>query len=99
MPRQFEVFQTTNRVYVIVLQADTLNSLATRVVARLVPDDWPDPPFKHLSPSLTLGDIVLRLHATQIATLTTKELGTYVGSASHQRDDIIRATDLLLTGY
>ncbi|SHH00101.1 CcdB family protein [Marivita hallyeonensis] len=99
MARQFDVYRTTNDTYVLVLQSDTFDSLATRVVARLVPDDWPDPPLKNLSPKLALGDISLRVQMTQMATLTRQELGTYIGSAAHQRDEIIRATDLLLTDY
>ena len=99
MARQYDVYQTANQTYVLVLQSDTFESLATRVVARLVPENWPEPPLKHLSPKLFLGDLRLRLQSTEMATLTKKELGTFIGSAGHQRDEIIRACDLLLTGY
>ncbi|WP_439522436.1 CcdB family protein [Marivita sp.] len=99
MARQYDVYQTDNDTYVLVLQSDTFESLATRVVARLLPEHWPEPPLKNLSPKLTLGDVTLRLQTTELATLTKKELGTRLGSASHQRDEIVRATDLLLTGY
>ncbi len=99
MSRQYDVYQTDNDTYVLVLQSDTFESLATRVVARLVSENWPEPPLKNLSPKLTLGDVTLRLQTTELATLTKKELGTRLGSASHQRDEIVRATDLLLTGY
>jgi toxin CcdB len=99
MARQYDVYRTSNDTYVLILQNDTFESLATRVVARLVPENWPEPPLKHLSPKLSLGDVTLRLQSTEIATLTKKELGTYIGSAAHQRDEIIRACDLLLTGY
>jgi hypothetical protein len=44
-----------------------------------------------------LGDLSLRLHLIQIATLTNAELDIYIGSAAHQRDDIIRACDMLFT--
>jgi toxin CcdB len=99
MARQFDVYRTANESYVVILQSNTFESLATRVVARLVPEDFPEPPLKKLSPKLNLGDVTLRLQTTEVATLTRKELGTRVGSASHQRDDIIRACDMLLTGY
>ena len=99
MARQYDVYETANKTYVLVLQSDTFESLATRVVARLVPENWPEPPLKHLSPKLFLGDLTLRLQSTEMATLTRKELGTFIGSAAHQRDEIIRACDLLLTGY
>ncbi|WP_439119553.1 CcdB family protein [Marivita sp.] len=99
MARQYDVYQTANKTYVLVLQSDTFESLATRVVARLVPENWPEPPLKHLSPKLFLGDLTLRLQSTEMATLTRKELGTFIGSAAHQRDEIIHACDLLLTGY
>jgi toxin CcdB len=99
MARQYDVYQTANKTYVLVLQSDTFESLATRVVARLVPENWPEPPLKHLSPKLFLGDLTLRLQSTEMATLTRKELGTFIGSAARQRDEIIGACDLLLTGY
>ncbi|WP_439124074.1 CcdB family protein [Marivita sp.] len=99
MARQYDVYQTANDTYVLVLQSNTFESLATRVVARLVPENWPEPALKHLSPKLSLGDVTFRLQSTEIATLTKKELGTYIGSAAYQSDEIIRACDLLLNGY
>lgn len=99
MAKQFDVYLSRNGTYVIVLQSDALDSLATRVVARLLPEDWNEPPFKYLSPEIDMGDLILRLQATELATLSLREIGTRVGSAAHMRDDIIRATDMLLTGY
>jgi hypothetical protein len=47
---------------------------------------------------LAAGDIRLRLAPHVLATLTLAELGTFVANLAHERDRIIRAFDLMLTG-
>jgi toxin CcdB len=50
-------------------------------------------------PIILEGDSKMHLFPQQMATVMTSSLVTYIGSAAHQRDEIIRACDLLLTGY
>jgi hypothetical protein len=40
----------------------------------------------------------LRIAPHILATLTLSELGTFVANLSHERDRIIRAFDIVLTG-
>lgn len=99
MSKQFDIYRTPEDVFVVVLQSDTFDHLPTRVVAPLVSSKLIEATFKTLMPMIMEGDAQFYLLPQQVATVLVSNLGTYIGSAAHQRDEIIRATDLLLTGY
>lgn len=84
--------------YVVVLQSGVLEGLNTRAVCLATPVDAIIPSFASLSPILSAGDLRIRLSPHVLATLTLTELGTFVASLAHERDRIIRAFDILLTG-
>ncbi len=98
MPDQFDLYRMAEGDYVIILQADLLDALSTRAVCLAIQDGAPVPALVALSPVLTAGDIRLRLAPHVLATLTLAELGTFVANLAHERDRIIRAFDLMLTG-
>lgn len=98
MADQFDLYRMAEGDYVIVLQSDLLDALNTRAVCLAIPDGAAVPALPALSPVLTAGDIRLRLAPHVLATLTLTELGTFVANLSHERDRIIRAFDLMLTG-
>ena len=83
----------------VVIQSDILMHLPTRVVIPLVSSRDIEVGFKTLMPIIFEGDSKMHLFPQQMATVMASSLVNYVGSASHQRDDIIRACDMLLTGY
>ena len=99
MARQFDIYRSDDGVLVVVVQADILMHLPTRVVIPLVSSEDMSVGFNTLMPDILEGDSKMRLFPQQIATVMTSSLTTYIGSAAHQRDEIIRAYDLLLTGY
>ncbi|MEQ6250888.1 CcdB family protein [Sulfitobacter sp. HNIBRBA3233] len=77
------------------LGTDTAYILSAPVVARA---GWGMPvPLLHV-PVTVAGDPHLVL-MTQMVALPASELGTPIGSAEGARDDIIRAVDLLVTGF
>jgi hypothetical protein len=98
MPDQFDLYRMAEGDYVIILQADLLDALNTRAVCLAIQDGAPVPALVALSPVLAAGDIRLRLAPHVLATLTLAELGTFVANLAHERDRIIRAFDLMLTG-
>ena len=98
MADQFDLYRMAEGQYVIVLQATLLDGLNTRAVCLAIPEGASVPALPALSPVLTAGDIRLRLAPHVLATLTLGELGTFVANLSHERDRIIRAFDLMLTG-
>ena len=99
MANQFDIYRSEDGVMVVVVQSDLLSHLPTRVVSPLVSSDDMHAHFKHLMPVVIEGDSQMRLFPQQLATVMTSSLTTYVGSAAHLRDDVIRACDVLITGY
>ncbi|WRH61126.1 MAG: CcdB family protein [Fuscovulum sp.] len=98
MSRQFDLYRMADGDYVIILQSDLLDALNTRAVCLALPEQATTPAFAALSPLLSTGDVRLRIAPHILATLTLSELGTFVANLSHERDRIIRAFDLILTG-
>ncbi|MBD1205759.1 MAG: CcdB family protein [Rhodobacteraceae bacterium] len=98
MADQFDLYRMAEGDYVVVLQSDLLDDLNTRAVCLAIPEGAAVPALPALSPVLTAGDIRLRLAPHVLATLTLAELGTFVANLAHERDRIIRAFDLMLTG-
>ena len=98
MAAQFDLYRTPDGVLVVVLQADLLDGLSTRVVAPLVPAGSVGRPLPALNPVVTLGESRWLVMPQLAATLTLPELGDRVGSLAMMRDAIIRALDALLSG-
>lgn len=99
MPKQFDIYRSNDGVLVLVIQSDLLDHLPTRVVIPLVSDNKIDAAFRTLMPVVMASDVPVRLFPQQIATVMASSLVSYIGSAAHLRDDIIRACDMLITGY
>ena len=99
MARQFDVYRRPNGTLVVDLQHNLLEDLHTRVVAPLIPKAKDAPDSRSLNPMVSFDgkDYFLATHF--LATATLAELGTNLGDISHKRDDIIRALDLLFTGF
>lgn len=98
MAAQFDLYRVASGALVLVVQSDTMEDIATRVVCALVPDGSGPRSSQGLGPKVALGDDTYRVAPHIVATLTRAELGTKIGNLAHLRDDIIRAFDLLLTG-
>jgi toxin CcdB len=99
MARQFDICRTDDGVLVVVVQSDILMHLPTRVVVPLISSKDMNTSFKTLMPVILEDDSKMHLFPQQMATVMTTSLVSHIGSAKHLREDIIRATDLLLTGY
>lgn len=98
MARQFDLYRTHEGDYVVVLQSDFLDGLNTRAVCLATLDQPATPSIASLSPTVSSGELRFRLQPHILATLTLTELGTFVASLAHDRDRIIRACDVMLTG-
>jgi toxin CcdB len=61
-------------------------------------DAW-GPPVPRLHVALAIDDVAHLLLMTQMVALPAVDLGPVVGSASDRRDAIVRAVDLLVTGF
>ncbi len=86
--------------FVVDVQADLLDQLATRVVVPLVPLGDAPPPIRDLNPVLEVEGRPHVLLTQALASVPLRELPRpVVGSVEDHRDDITRALDLLLTGF
>lgn len=84
--------------YMVDVQADLLNSLATRVVVPLLPRAAVQV-IRDLNPVVRLGDEDFVVVTQELAAVPRRDLQRKVGSLADRRDDIIRALDVLLTGF
>jgi len=102
---QFDVYENpndeTNQIvpYILDLQADLLDNLATRVVAPLVAAALMGGAVRHLNPRFKVKGNVVFMSAAEIAGVPRSALGEKVGSLIEQRNEIIAALDFLFAGF
>ena len=102
---QFDVYENPNKEtnqivpYLLDLQADLLDNLATRVVAPLVAAALMGGAVQHLNPRFKVKDNVVFMSTAELAGVPIGALGERVGSLREQRNEIIAALDFLFTGF
>lgn len=89
----------SGRGYVLDVQADLLNHLGTRAVVPLLPQAGAPPPIRDLNPIFEIGGEPHVMVTQAIASVPVKELGRAVASLDGRHDDVMRALDILLTGF
>jgi len=101
---QFDVFRNDNQAtreetpYLLDVQSDLLDPLATRVVVPLVKASAIPTPIRYLNPVFELEGETVVMSTAELAGIPRRSLGARVGSFSGRRDDIIRALDVLIAG-
>jgi toxin CcdB len=101
---QFDVCRNTNpapsRVipYLLEVQSDLLDVLATRVVVPLVLATEMGKTAKTLNPQFEIEGVSVVMSTPEIAGVPCRVLGEKVASLQQQRKEIIAALDLLFTG-
>lgn len=87
------------RGYVLDVQADLLSQLATRAVVPLLPLVVAPLAIRDLNPVFEIegGPHVMLTQA--IASVPAREMGRPVMSLGAHRDDVLRALDILLSGF
>ncbi len=101
---QFDVYLNPNTAtrkaipYLLDVQADLLDSLATRVVVPLIKTGEMGLAAKHLNPQFKIKGEVVVMSTAELAGVTIRSLGDKVTSLKNKRDEIIAALDLLFTG-
>lgn len=83
--------------FLLDLQNDLLDGLHTRLVAPLVTAAVGSP-IRGLTPTIDVDGKSFLLLTHLMAAVPVRTLGEVVGSARGQRDEIVRAIDLLVTG-
>ncbi|HWK50138.1 MAG TPA: CcdB family protein [Steroidobacter sp.] len=102
---QFTVYKNKNprskATYPLLVdaQADLLDDLQTRLVIPLTKvAALTKKPIARLTPSIEIGGEQYLLMTPQLAGIARSELGPTVGNVADQRDMIVSALDLLITG-
>lgn len=101
---QFDVYRNASPdtavviPYLLEVQADLLEGLATRVVVPLYRQDVIPRPIDHLHPVFVFLGEKLVLSTAELAGIPRAMLGEPVGSLSEHRADIVAALDFVFSG-
>jgi toxin CcdB len=101
---QFDVYLNSNTdtsktiPYLLDVQADLLDSLATRVVVPLILAEEMGVAAKHLNPQFKIKGTAVVMSTAELAGVSNRLLGDKITSLKIKRDEIIAALDLLITG-
>ncbi len=101
---QFDVYLNSNPEtrksipYLLDVQADLLDTLATRVVVPLILAEEMGLAAKHLNPQFKIKGVAVVMSTAELAGIPTRSVGDKVASLRNRRDEIIAALDLLFTG-
>jgi toxin CcdB len=102
---QFDVFvnpnEETNQAipYLLEVQADLLDTLATRVVVPLIAASAMGKAIKHLNPEFTIRNATVFMSTAELAGIPVRSMGEKVSSLKDQRHEIIAALDFVFTGF
>lgn len=101
---QFDVYFNPNRdtrnaiPYLLDVQSDLLDMLATRVVVPLIVTEEMGQGAARLNPQFKVKGVAVVMSTAEVAGVPVRALGDKVMSLKSKRDEIIAALDLLLTG-
>jgi toxin CcdB len=101
---QFDVYLNPNAAtrktipFLLDVQADLLDTLATRVVVPLILAEEMGLAAKHLNPQFKIKGAAVVMSTAELAGVSTRSLGDKVTSLKNKRDEIIAALDILFTG-
>lgn len=101
---QFDVYLNPNAEtrkaipYLLDVQADLLDMLATRVVVPLVLAEEMGLAARQLNPQFKVKGEAVVMSTAELAGISNRSLGDKVASLKNKRDEIIAALDLLFTG-
>lgn len=102
---QFDVFTNPNSAtaksfpFLLDVQSDLLNGLATRVVVPLATmETVSNKPAQYLNPVFMVDGRKLVMLTQEMAGVPVKRLGTFVTSLAESRSEIVRALDMVLSG-
>jgi len=102
---QFAVYKNRNEVtrgrfpLLLVVQSDLLEPLKTRVVVPLSPAVTAKArAMQSLTPNITVAGKEYLMVTPQLAGISVSQIGALVDTVASERDKIIAAIDLLITG-
>lgn len=93
--------EETNQMvpYLLDIQADLLDNLATRVVVPLIAASAVGKAIRHLNPKFQIKDATVYMSTAELAGVPVRTLGEKVDSLKEQRHEIMAALDFLFLGF
>ncbi len=85
--------------YLLDVQSDLLDALATRVVVPLIRMEAMGKPARHLNPCFEIDGQKVFMSTPELAGIALHHLGARAGSLAQHRDEIIAALDFVFTGF
>jgi len=101
---QFDVYANPNPdsqqqiPYLVDIQADLLDHLATRVVVPLYPQGNIVSLLQQLNPTVTIENELFILSIAELAAIPFTYLGSPISNIQDEREAMVAAVDLLITG-
>ena len=101
---QFDVYRNLDASssarfpFLLDIQSDLLESLATRVVVPLAAATDGATPMARLMPVFEVADRRLVMRTAEMAGVPRKAIGARVGSLAGRRHEIVAALDVLISG-
>lgn len=101
---QFHVYRNLDRSsrqrfpFLLDVQSDLLESLATRVVVPLGETDAKRPAVARLMPIFEVEGRPVVMRTSEIAGIARKAVGEHVASLAERRHEIVAALDVLVSG-
>jgi toxin CcdB len=102
---QFDVYENPNPEtkksipYLLDVQADLLDNLATRAVVPLITVAAMGKAAEHLNPQFKIRRSTVVMSTAELAGVSRHVMGEKVCSLKEHRDEIIAALDFLFTGF
>lgn len=100
---QFDITRPASKKnipYLLILQADALDLLETRIVAPIRSEnDFKNKSISKIHINITIDGNPYIAFISELAAIPVSFIGEAVGNARHLRTEIISAIDLLFTGF
>lgn len=97
---RFDIFEYPETGgYLLDIQCDYLSRLATRVVVPLQPEEDAPPPARDLNPVFQIAGADYVMMTQYMAAVSQKELKRRAGSLVAAQDRIMKAIDMLFSGF
>lgn len=97
---QFDLYRRRGEPgYLLNVQHDVVDHLPTRLVIPVLPASDAPRAFRGINLQIEIGGVAHTVFPHYVAAFPRVELGRPVGNLASQRDALLQAFDLLLTGF
>ncbi|HEY9537765.1 MAG TPA: CcdB family protein [Kiloniellaceae bacterium] len=97
---RFDIFEyPETRGYLLDIQCDYLSRLSTRIVVPLQPEEDAPPPARDLNPVFRIAGTRYVMMTQYMAAVSESELKKRAGSLAEEQDRVVKALDMIFSGF